>query len=403
MLAAFYMGLVGQTTGRRGPQLWAWVWAGLATLTKGPIGLVLPALVLGIMAIARGEWRRWRPTVFVGPLLYAAIALPWYAIETARHGEVFLRQVVGYYLLTRFVGVVENQPGPWWYYVPVLVVGAFPWAAFLPSMVIYHLRRRHTLASQVILSWTGVILLFFSVAGTKLPNYVLPVYPLIAIGIARLSLDALDARSDDAVRLFGFAFVLMLAGVGLALSALAVFGLVQYPAEFLALRVAAGTVAAVFLVGPVAAVVLQRGGRTAAALGALMATMVVAVPVLVHYALPAVETYRPIPRLAHVLRTQMRPGDSLGAVQLPLSASLVYYTRRSVIWINEPEELSAALCHNPRLFLVIPDAPYREWAAALLPAAAHLQGEDSGYRIILKDQPGPCIESHLHGPVSEPR
>lgn len=399
MLAAFYMGLVGQTSGRRGPQLWAWVWAGLATLTKGPIGLALPALILLLLGILRGEWRRWRPTIFIGPLLCAAIALPWYVIETSRHGEAFLQSVVGYYLLTRFFGVVENQSGPWWYYLPVLAVGTFPWSAFLPAMTIYHLRRRGTLASQAILSWIGVTVLIYSLAGTKLPNYVLPVYPLVAIGIARLSLEGLDGASADAPRLLRGAFALMLVGVGLALSGVAAFGFVEYPSAVSALRTALGLVAAVFLAGPVTAMVLHRLGRTAAALGALIAMMAIAVPVLVHHTLPAVETLRPIPRLARTLREQMLPGDSLVAVRQPLAASLIYYTQRQVIWIDEPSELSAAICRHARLFLFIPESAYREWVAPMLPPAARLQGEDGGYRIVLKDEPGPCIGSHVLSPA----
>ncbi|MGH7754625.1 MAG: ArnT family glycosyltransferase, partial [Gemmatimonadales bacterium] len=172
MLLALYMYLVAYTTRSRSAHLWAWMWAGWATATKGPIGVLLPAMAIVGLWVVRREWRRWQEIPWQGPLIFAAVGLPWYIVETVRHGEVFLRDAVGYYLFNRFFGVVENQPGAWWYYVPVLLLGAFPWTACIPSTAAWLLRRRSELASQVILLWCGVTIVFYSVAGTKLPNYV---------------------------------------------------------------------------------------------------------------------------------------------------------------------------------------------------------------------------------------
>ena len=130
MLAAFYMVVVAEahteSAARRRAYRWAFVWAGLATLSKGPIGLLLPGLVIGAWWLLLGVGRqRLRTLPWDGLVIYAAVGLSWYAVEAVRHGMPFLRQVVGYYMFTRFFGVVENQPGPWYYYVPVLLVAAF--------------------------------------------------------------------------------------------------------------------------------------------------------------------------------------------------------------------------------------------------------------------------------------
>lgn len=119
MLGALSMVLVAEeaeAAARRRALRWAFVWAALATLTKGPIGLLLPAMVVGGWWLSRGVLlRRLRALPWEGVLLYAVIGLSWYVVEAARYGLPFLQRIVGYYMVGRFFGVVENQPGPWYY------------------------------------------------------------------------------------------------------------------------------------------------------------------------------------------------------------------------------------------------------------------------------------------------
>ncbi len=391
MLLALYMYLVAYTTGSRRAHLWAWVWAGWATATKGPIGLLLPAVVIGALWIVRREWGRWREVPLWGPVLFAAIGLPWYVVETVRHGTVFLQTAVGHYLVGRFFGVVDNQPGPLWYYVPVLLAGGFPWTAFFPSAISYHLRRRHELGSQVIFLWIGVTLAFFSVAGTKVVNYVLPVYPLFAIGIARLWADALDGASREAWRLLRAAFGFILVGTAIFVAVTAVVGLVRYSAEVEALRAQLLIAAGVLAIGPVVALLAYWARRPVVALATLMLTPVAAMPVLVHHTLPALEQQRALPRIARSLRDLTRPGDTLAAVRMGETASLIYYSERPVIWVGAADQLGRALCRHDRLFLVVPDDEYQAWVAARLPSGVREHAQDGGYRILFKDGPTPCV------------
>ncbi|MGH2403233.1 MAG: ArnT family glycosyltransferase [bacterium] len=381
-LSALYMYLVAYTTGSRAAQLWAWMWAGWATATKGPIGLLLPGMVVVALWIVRREWARWREIPLLGPAIFAVVGLPWYLIEAARHGQEFLQTAVGYFLINRFFGVVQNQSGPWWYYVPVLLAGAFPWTGHLLPTVVYHARRRDELPSQVILLWVGLTVAFYTIAATKLPNYVLPVYPLIAIGVARLALDALDGRSADAPGLVRWAFGLLLVGLAVFVAAALIFGRVEYPQQLAALRSALVVILAVFVAGSAASLAAYLLGRPAVALAALAATVVVAVPVLVHHTLPAVEALRPLPRIARVLEGAMRPGDALAAVRMHANASLMYYARHPVLWIETPHQLGQALCRHDRIFLVTPETHYRTWVEPLLPSAVDHRGQDGEYRIL---------------------
>lgn len=188
MLLATYAFLRGVGERRRGLVLWAAVWAGLGTLTKGPIALILPALALAVFFLLRRRslpWR-WIPWAQAG-LIYSALGLGWYLAEWRRHGFGFVSTVVGYYLFNRFFGAVEGQGGSWWYYAPVFAIGAFPWTAFLAATVPYLARARNEHdGSLFVLVWCAVTVGFYTIAGTKLPNYVLPVYPLASLGIGSL-------------------------------------------------------------------------------------------------------------------------------------------------------------------------------------------------------------------------
>jgi 4-amino-4-deoxy-L-arabinose transferase-like glycosyltransferase len=187
MLLAAYNVLLGYRRGRPRDYLWFFIYAGLATLTKGPIGLVLPGLVAAAFVSVRRAWSRRREVPWaLGIAVYVVIGLGWYAAETALHGGVFVRTVLGYYGLGRFFGVVENQAGPWYYYIPIVLIGAFPWTAFWPAAAAWHTRRLRDDGSLFVVLWCGIVFVFYSLARTKLPNYVLPIYPLAAVGVAAL-------------------------------------------------------------------------------------------------------------------------------------------------------------------------------------------------------------------------
>src|SRR5574341_1676760 len=114
MLLAVYEFLAGYTLGSRRAYLWAGLWAGAAVAAKGPIGVLLPGMLAVALWAVRRDWWAWRRIPWPGIVLCAIVGLPWYAIQTVRHGWPFLRTSVGYYMFTRFFGVVENQPGAWY-------------------------------------------------------------------------------------------------------------------------------------------------------------------------------------------------------------------------------------------------------------------------------------------------
>jgi 4-amino-4-deoxy-L-arabinose transferase-like glycosyltransferase len=163
----------------------AWVGAaaaaGLATLAKGPLGLLLPGLVVGGYLLSTREWRRLREVFTPGALVaFAIVALPWYVAILRDQGRHFLDVFILNHNVQRFTSTIHNHPGPFWYYLPVLLLGLFPWSGLaIPGLIRSELRESR--ADRFVLLWLVLPFVFFSLAASKLPGYILPCVPPLAI------------------------------------------------------------------------------------------------------------------------------------------------------------------------------------------------------------------------------
>jgi 4-amino-4-deoxy-L-arabinose transferase-like glycosyltransferase len=159
----------------------AWASAGVAVLAKGPIGLLLPALVIGAYAAATRRWGALRAVLTpAGILAFAAIAAPWYVAVWRDQGGHFVDVFLLDHNVQRFTSTVHRHPGPPWYYLPLLFAGLFPWSGLVPAGLA-RLAPRRSPADLFVALWLALPLVFFSAAGSKLPGYILPCLPPLAL------------------------------------------------------------------------------------------------------------------------------------------------------------------------------------------------------------------------------
>lgn len=187
----------------------AYAFMGLATLAKGPIGFLLPGLVLVAFAATTRDWRvLTRLLSPAGILLFLLVAGPWYVLVWRAQGRAFVDEFFLNHNLQRFTSTIHNHPGPPWYYLPVLIAGFWPWSGWiLPALAGTAPRRER--ADRFVLLWLLAPLVFFSLAGSKLPGYILPCLPPLALlmgrAVARLiageNVGPLGARSVAVVGL----------------------------------------------------------------------------------------------------------------------------------------------------------------------------------------------------------
>ncbi|WP_446385603.1 ArnT family glycosyltransferase [Coleofasciculus chthonoplastes] len=200
----------GQTMGNSQPRfgfasgwyLAFYILIALAILAKGPVGIVLPGLIIGAFLLYVGKfWQVVREMrLFWGLGIIGVLAIPWYVLVTLANGEDYLEKFFGYHNIERFVGVVNHHGAPWYFYFLVVLVGFAPWSCYLP-LAIARLRfwqvkkwRESPRASQLglfALCWFVGVFGFFTIAVTKLPSYVLPLMPAAAILVALLASDLL--------------------------------------------------------------------------------------------------------------------------------------------------------------------------------------------------------------------
>jgi len=198
----------------------AWAAMGLATLAKGPLGLLLPGLVVVAFAAFTRDLRPLRLALHLrGVVLFLAVAGPWYAAILAAQGWHFVDVFLLNHNVARFTSTVHRHPGPFFYYVPVLLAGLFPWSGLLLPALAGAKPRRERL-DLFLLLWLLLPLVFFSIAGSKLSGYVLPCLPPLALLMGRAA--ARLASGEDAVPLW--AGRRMTAVVGLVLAGLVAAG-----------------------------------------------------------------------------------------------------------------------------------------------------------------------------------
>ena len=165
----------------------AYISAGLAVLTKGLIGIVFPAMIAGIWIIILSQWKcLLRIHLIKGLILFTIIALPWYYLVQKANPE-FLHYFFVTQQLTRFLSAGEfNNPTPFWFYLPVVLLGFFPWTSFLIQAIAQSIRRvwqaRFSHQSELfLLIWIAVVFLFFSIPHSKIITYILPLFPALAL------------------------------------------------------------------------------------------------------------------------------------------------------------------------------------------------------------------------------
>lgn len=185
------IGLTGlRLLGVAGPMAWPAAFAamGLATLAKGPLGVVLPALVLIAWSLgtrsAETLGQFFRPWNLLALLVVAG---PWYGAILWDQGWHFVDVFILNHNVARLTSTIHNHPGPFWYYVPVLLAGLFPWSGLVIPAVA-GTSPRTSRVDLFLLCWLLGPLAFFSAAGSKLPGYILPCLPPLALLAARAAL-----------------------------------------------------------------------------------------------------------------------------------------------------------------------------------------------------------------------
>jgi 4-amino-4-deoxy-L-arabinose transferase-like glycosyltransferase len=224
-LFAFFMGYAGGDRPKIQSRWYLafYILSALAVLTKGPVGIILPLLIISVFLLYMGNfWAVLQEMGLIrGILLFLIITVPWYVLVIQANGEAYINSFFGYHNLERFSHVVNNHRAPWWYFFAVVPLSFAPWSIYLPVAIarlrfwnVQHWRnqpRSHHLAPFALV-WFVIIFGFFTIAATKLPT--LPLIPAAAVLVASLWSDGKALRKSKGMwfsHMISILFALLLA------------------------------------------------------------------------------------------------------------------------------------------------------------------------------------------------
>lgn len=327
----------GLESGRDRYIVYGWIAAAGGFLAKGLVAPVIALLVIVPYCL----WNRRHesmhaPSVrgwLIGAIVFLAIVAPWPAALVAHYRLFPLEKLIGEYTIGRYTGVVENQSGPIWYYLPVIILGFFPWIAFLPMAIVDGARSLHDVTLDARLPrvlrltfvWIVVPLLFFSFARTKLPNYVALEFPALAV-LTALYFDGVVRKGR------GRAAAISAAIVPVTIGALA-FAIGLFTRNNRLTAEAASVVPAllgmglaIFAGSLLTALLLARQKSARFAPYALALATMIAADALATLVAPHAEVYKPVPRLAALIEREREPGDEVAIQNVSGGNALLFYT-----------------------------------------------------------------------------
>jgi 4-amino-4-deoxy-L-arabinose transferase-like glycosyltransferase len=363
--------------------------AALATLTKGLIGFLLTGAVMFLWLLIFNQWRRLRPFYLpTGALIFLAIAAPWHLLAAQRNP-----QWAHFYFIhehwERFTTTEHGRFEPWWFFIPMVVVGLFPWTGFLWSALRDRLRggwaaRKENADTWFFVTWAVFVFLFFSKSQSKLIPYILPVFPPLAVVLGGWFSEVITRRESQrlrvGLRVFGFAAGLLSVAVILAVLKP---GLIKDVVQRDALRDNAFWAAASLMTGGVLAAWLARvRGAIAALLAMAMATS----GLFLSLARAQDEIARPGTKpLALVVKSRFQPGDRIYHYH-EFFHDFLFYSEHLVGTVAYGSELELAIDPEARTggrFIDEPEfrkqweGPTRIWAVARKKDLAPLFGDAS--------------------------
>lgn len=380
--------------GSRSERNWmlvAWAAMALALLSKGLVGIVLPGATLFVYSVVQRDLSPWKRMHFgLGLPLFLILAAPWFVAVTLANPE-FPRFFFIYEHFERFLSKTEHRRyQPAWYFIPILLGGLLPWTTLaLQALATAWTRPEpgHFNVRRFLLLWTAVVFLFFSASGSKLPSYILPVFPAVAL----LTGDALTRMRARTLRWhLGLVAVIAIVALGM-LSRVGGMGDNETPNAMMQryavwLMIAAG----VFALGTLIALWWNHKGRP---LGALLILGCAAL----FLAETSLQGHESLGRsnsshyIAQQVRPLVEPDTPFYSVKM-YEQTLPFYLQRTLTLVDYQDEMGFGLRQEPKLWVPTVEEFKTRWRTGPYSLAMmnddtykQLQAEGLPMRVVARD------------------
>ena len=363
-----------------------WTCMSIAVLGKGPVGLLLPMASIGLFLMIMNYRRQvalggepaatptwsgrlmaaawtWSPLNFLrslwqlrpitGAVIVMLIAVPWF-VWVGMRNELWLEQFFAKFNLRPFTQPILGHSGPWWYHIPGVLIGFFPWSIFMvPILIDWYegLRRndRQQAGFVLIACWFGVNFVFWSICKTKLPHYPLPAYPALALAGASFVVNWMaDPERWSRGWLRAALWISVVVGAGLGVG-LPVAARIIAPGEEII-----GSVGLILVIGGGLALWFYERRQYQRVMPAYAVTTVAFVTAFFGFVLLRVDRHQYSKDLVATVRAEARTTPDLIGYHF-VRESIVYYAENPMAYCDDVEQVKQVAGEREAPFIVTID------------------------------------------------
>lgn len=334
---------------------------GLAMLTKGPIGVLFPVCIGVLYVILTRQTILLksvsRSAMVFGALLFCLITVPWYAAIIGEVGFRFIDEFVLGHNIERFLTSKYGHSGSFFYYLPVVLAGAFPWSVHLPCMasqLLYTGLKQQKMPIEtkqkfVFLGvWFSFIFLFFSFSYSKIATYILPLFPALSLMLGYYWVQIIDAPTAPRFKRVGliwFTGLLFILSTAFILTiAISIWsGTPEMVVKYTGTRVPGGLLLGLIPVGYLLATWFAWLNRPRSTYASVVTTTILGVIILLHVVVPIYVELHQIPnRHARWVRKEISSTTDLISYRY-FKHGFVFYTRHRIDRLDSEQELDTRL------------------------------------------------------------
>lgn len=334
----------------------------LAVLSKGLIGILLPGFVIFVWILLFNQWRLLKDIYLPSGLcIFLVIAAPWHILVQMRNPEFFHFYFIEQHF-ERYLTMSAGRYQPVWFFLPIVLLGLFPWIIFLWRALVSVFPRSWQACKAhkkevFLLLWAGLIFVFFSLSKSKLIPYILPVFPALAIIVGRYISTVISQpdskQNHNCFRLLPFIAIL----IAIAFVTLPRYQTVpdvevaNYYLRIMAVILISGSI--------LTYIIYRRYSFRAGLIALIISSMLFFLSLML--TVPKVDT-RTVKPLAQILLPILKPTDEV-ATYGTYYQDFPFYLRRHVTIVRWLNELTFGLKHQPEAqqWMINPETFWKRW------------------------------------------